>query len=220
MLEFARSFVRRFDPRWSFFQGLPIQGRVLEIGCGRGDNCAALRLIRPQWEICGLDVLPASEVPPFIAYVQHNLEVTPLPYPDAHFDAILFVHVIEHLRQPAGLNGEIKRLLRSGGQLYIETPNYTSIFAPSFSLRRDQHYPFNFFDDQEHVKPYSKQSLYEFIENCGLRDIRTGNTRNWLRIPSDLVGLPVALLSGDRRQAVRHFWNLYGWCIYGVGTKL
>ncbi len=217
--DFAARSIRSFDPRWAFFGSLPDNGRILDLGCGRGDNCLALRSVRPPWEIYGIDLLFASEVPEFVKYVQFDLNNRPLPYPDAHFDAILLIHVIEHLQNPLSLCSEIRRLLRPGGRVYIETPNYTTLFVPSFGLKRSQHHPFNFFDDLGHQKPYSKQALYEFIENCGLQVSKLGNTRNWLRIPIDLLGLPWNLIKGDRRRAVGHFWNLYGWCIYGVGQK-
>lgn len=169
LLELVTRCVRRFDPRWSFIRGLPERGRILEIGCGGGENCLVLQAARPDWEIYGLDVLPASQVPEFVRYARHNLEDMPLPYSDAHFDAVLFVHVIEHLRHPADLNSEITRLLRPGGRFYVETPNYTSLFVPSFGLKRNQHHPFNFFDDLGHVRPYSKQALSSSLKTAGCK---------------------------------------------------
>jgi len=191
----------------------------LEIGCGCGENCALLRRFHPQIEIHGLDLLAASEVPEFIQYQRVNVEQGPLPYPDAHFDGILLIHVLEHLHHPTKLCPEIQRLLKPGGCLYVEAPNYTSIFAPSFGIGRDQHQPFNFFDDLEHIRPYTKQALFEFVERCGMRVQRAANTRNWLRLPFDVLVFPMALLQGDRPQAVRRFWNIWGWCIFASGLK-
>jgi SAM-dependent methyltransferase len=207
------------EPRQRFLRSLPANGRVLEIGCGRGENCALLRKLHPQVEIHGLDLLPPAEVPDFVHYRQHDLEREPLPYRDAYFDGILLIHVLEHLHHPIRLCSEIQRMLTPRGSLYVEAPNYTSVLVPSFSLRRHQHHPFNFFDDIEHVRPYTKQALFEFIERCGLHLNIVANARNWLRFPLDLIAFPVALLRGDRPQAVRRFWNLWGWCIFAVGTK-
>ncbi len=208
-----------WDPRQRFLRRLPDAGRILEIGCGRGENCALLRKLHPQVEIHGLDLLPPAEVPDFVHYLQHDLEREPLPYPDGYFDGILLIHVLEHLHHPVRLCFQIQRLLTPGGSLYVEAPNYTSILVPSFSLNRYQHHPFNFFDDIEHVRLYTKQSLYEFVERCGLHLSKVANARNWPRFPLDLILFPLALLQGDRPQAVRRFWNLWGWCIFAVGTK-
>jgi len=207
------------DPRRRFLLHLPKVGRVLEIGCGRGDNCTLLHQLHPQVEIYGLDLLAVSEVPDFIQYQLVNVEENPLPHPDAHFDAIILIHVLEHLRHPTKLCSEIQRLLKPGGRLYIEAPNYTSMFVPSFGLDRGQHHPFNFFDDLEHWRPYTKQSLFEFVERSGLSVSAVATLRNWPRLPLDLLALPVELMRGKRPAAVRRFWNLWGWCIYAIGTK-
>jgi len=219
VLDHPGSFFGGWDPRQRFLRHLPDAGRVLEIGCGRGQNCALLRRLHPQIEIHGLDLLAAPEVPDFIRYQRVNVEQEPLPYPDAYFDGILLTHVLEHLHQPTKLCAEIQRLLKPGGYLYVEAPNYTSVFAPSFGMGRGQHQPFNFYDDLEHLRPYTKQALFEFVEQCGLRILQVGSTRNWLRFPLDLLLFPLALLQGDRPQAVRRFWNIWGWCIFAIGTR-
>ncbi|MFH1862811.1 MAG: methyltransferase domain-containing protein, partial [bacterium] len=219
-LRFLRDIVKRYDARWSFFATIPPQGRILELGCGRGGNALALRGLYPELEIHGLDLLEAAEVTPVIQYHRCDLSSSRLPFPDEHFDAILFIHVIEHLPDLANIISEIPRLLKSGGTIYNETPNFTSLLVPSFGFHREQHYPFNFFDDLGHQRPFSKQSLYEFIERCNLSVEKLGCVRNWLRVPFDLCGILAGFIRGDRPRIVRHFWNVYGWCIYGIGKKI
>jgi SAM-dependent methyltransferase len=47
-----------------------------------------------------------------------------LPYPDDHFDAIILTEVLEHLSyNPLPVLQEISRILKTGGILYITTPN-------------------------------------------------------------------------------------------------
>jgi SAM-dependent methyltransferase len=215
-----RKFVVSFDVRTRFISNVQSAKRILDLGCGRGVNSFSIREVNDDVEIHGVDILPRCEVPDFIYYQEVDIDKNRLPYQDDFFDVIIFTHVIEHLRTPLQLGKEINRVLKKGGEIYIETPNWTTIFVPSFGFHREQHFPFNFFDDQSHLKPWTKQGLYEFLsDNCGFRVQKVGTVRNWLRVPFDFVRVPVGLMSGNRKYLISAFWNLYGWCIYGVGSK-
>lgn len=213
-------FSRRFDIRWRFYHRIRESRKILELGCGSGINYSNLREISSSAEFHGVDLVPPAEAPEGILYTQLNLDEGTLPYPDGAFDAILFTHVIEHLRNPFSLGMEINRVLRPGGVIYVETPNWTSMLVPSFRFHPDQHNPFNFFDDPTHIRPYTNQSLFEFLhEACRLRVETIETVRNWPRVPWDILKLLVCLTTGNRRKVINAFWNLYGWCICGIGVK-
>ena len=50
----------------------------------------------------------------------------PLPYPSAHFDAVVSMDVIEHLVDPLPWLSDALRVLKPGGLLFLTTPNYAS----------------------------------------------------------------------------------------------
>ena len=50
----------------------------------------------------------------------------PLPYPDAHFDGLVSMDVIEHVPDPAAWLAEAFRVVRPGGRVFLTTPNYAS----------------------------------------------------------------------------------------------
>ena len=219
-LQTAQKILLHFDTRREFFRSLRSAKRILDLGCGPGKNCLELRALSPHLEFHGVDLLEKSAVPDFIQYHTLDLNAPVLPYPDDFFEAIIFVHVIEHLEKPLSLGPEIKRVLAPGGRIYIETPNWTTMLVPSFGYKRAQGYPFNFFDDHTHVKPWSKHGLYVYLsQTCGLRVEQVGTRRNWFRFFLDPLIMIVALLKGDRAYLVSSFWNLYGWCIFAIGKK-
>jgi 2-polyprenyl-3-methyl-5-hydroxy-6-metoxy-1,4-benzoquinol methylase len=107
-------------------------GTLFEIGCGNG---WALELMqRRGWAVSGIDPDPAA-----VASARaRGLDVTQaLPHDlvdgrlDGRFDAVVAVHVLEHVFDPAAFVAVCRRLLRPGGQATLVTPN-----AGGLGLRR------------------------------------------------------------------------------------
>jgi ubiquinone/menaquinone biosynthesis C-methylase UbiE len=104
--------------------------RVLDLGCGRGEVLLACALAGA--EVAGLDYAAAA-----VAISLETLadvggaevvqgDVTELPWPDAHFDAVLNGDVIEHVvpEDADRMLREVHRVLRPGGRLVVHTaPN-------------------------------------------------------------------------------------------------
>jgi SAM-dependent methyltransferase len=159
-------------------------------------------------------------VPDYYIYKNVDLENGILPYPDDFFDIILFTHVIEHLYSPLTLGKEINRVMKKHAKIYIEAPNWTTMLVPSFGYHREQHNPFNFFDDPTHVRPWSKHGIFEFLlQGCRLSVERVGTERNWLRVPQNLIRIVTGLLTGNRTMVISAFWNVFGWSIFAIGRK-
>jgi len=103
--------------------------RLLDWGCGHGHAAAALQ--RAGLEVVALEFNPDAEegsrAPlPFFPEVeaQFTREPVRLPFPDAEFDAVLSLGVLEHVPDPGGSLAEIHRVLRPGGTLYVyKLPN-------------------------------------------------------------------------------------------------
>jgi SAM-dependent methyltransferase len=216
-----KKIIQRGDIHNTIFQGLRNAQRILEIGCSRGGNCIKIHELHPDVEIHGVDIIDGKHVPEFIHYKRINPENHTLPFPDDYFDAVLIIYVLEHIQDPFKLCYEIRRVMKIGAVLFAEVPNWTTMFVPSFGFKRDQYNPFNFFDDPSHVRIWTKQSLFEFIHGgCGLKTDKIRTSRNPLKIPLDILSILKGLFTGNRDLIVLPFWNIFGWCIHGVGYKL
>jgi 2-polyprenyl-3-methyl-5-hydroxy-6-metoxy-1,4-benzoquinol methylase len=100
-------------------------GRVLDIGCGRGDFLMACR--RKGWQVAGVEQAgaPIMELRQSLGLdVVATTEILSLP--DASFDVVTMWHVFEHMADPRETLRNAYRLLRPGGRIIIEVPNFGS----------------------------------------------------------------------------------------------
>ncbi|MCQ9206770.1 MAG: class I SAM-dependent methyltransferase [Omnitrophica bacterium] len=69
--------------------------------------------------------------------VVHDLDRIPWPFVDDQFREIVCHHVLEHLNDIAHIMSELYRICAKDGEIYIEVPHYTSLFAnnPEHKLR-------------------------------------------------------------------------------------
>jgi SAM-dependent methyltransferase len=85
---------------------IPPAARILDVGCGDGTLDLLIIRQRPDISIVGVDVLvrPNTRIP-----VQ-PYDGTKIPYPDASFDAVMFVDVLHHTADPHVLLKEATRV--------------------------------------------------------------------------------------------------------------
>ncbi len=108
--------------------------RRLNLGCGTD--------IRPGWVNLDSASLPGVDV-------VHDINQTPLPFPDESFDEILCYDILEHVDVVPVLR-ECHRILVRGGQLSIEVPHFTSN---------------NNFVDPTHRNRFSVKTFRFFVRN-------------------------------------------------------
>ena len=108
--------------------------RVLEIGCGRGGFLCSLALNAPEPlpSFFGIDYAPnavaqarALARDQGCAKIDFAVgDIQAIAHPDATFDTVISCETIEHVPDPGAALGELARVLRPGGKLFLTTPNY------------------------------------------------------------------------------------------------
>ena len=146
------------QPLLSFILNLPAQARILDAGCGGGKVSQLVKTHRPDVKIYANDISEVGQyLPVGVEFKKVSVESLDQAYPPDFFDAIICLHVIEHLLYPMRMILAIRSVLKPGGQLFIETPNWTRLFIP-FS-------PGQFFwNDYTHIRPFSTFSLRKLLE--------------------------------------------------------
>jgi SAM-dependent methyltransferase len=101
--------------------------RVLDVGCGTGRGGAALKSLRPETDLVGLDCVRARLASlPNGVYAQTLCGLsTRIALPDQSVDAVVAGEFIEHLADEDvdETLREFHRVLRVGGVLLLTTPN-------------------------------------------------------------------------------------------------
>ncbi len=85
-------------------------------------------------------------------------------FPDAAFDAIALIELVEHLRDPRSLLEECRRILRPGGIVMITTPNAASLTARAMGARWGV---FSLAGMGGHVSFFNPRSLEGLAERTG-----------------------------------------------------
>jgi SAM-dependent methyltransferase len=117
--------VRDYDSSRSLLNSLhPSRGKLVEVGSSLGFLLAAFR--RDGWKVMGVE--PDRNACRYavqkmgIETINSTLEEAALP--DASVDVVVMLHVIEHVPDPVGTLREIRRILKPGGHVVLETPRY------------------------------------------------------------------------------------------------
>ena len=151
--------------------------RVLEVGCGLGDDASALaKLVAPGGSAVGID---GSRGMVEAARKRHggveglSFEVanaSTLPFDDASFDGCRTDRVLQHIADPAAVIREMARVLRPGGSLVIYDNDWETLTVPSGDRKRTR-VVLNAWCDR-FPSGWIGRQLVPLLLEAGLRDIQ------------------------------------------------
>lgn len=142
----------------------PQRGKLLEIGSYLGIFLEKIRAA--GWDVTGLE--PFHTVAEY-SRKTYGLNVVEklLPeakFADGQFDVVMMLHVIEHLPSPADYVREIRRILKPGGALVVETPRFDSLMFKVMG-RRER----SLSNCDGHIYFFTVPSLSELLERNGFK---------------------------------------------------
>ena len=151
--------------------GLPLGEplEVLDFGCGLGFIWDHLNKLGSRWHYTGLDFSPDSVKKVIEKASGHqnfkdaqSIKSLPTELPDAHFDVVLLIEVVEHLNDiylDSTLT-EIARVLKKGGCLVITTPNEEELFkSKKFCPECGA-----IFHEMQHLRSWSAPTLSAYLK--------------------------------------------------------
>ncbi len=139
---------------WLFERhGVARDAAVVDVGAGQGHGLIPLH--RAGWRnlvAVDRDPLHFERFRAELGFrtFECDVEHEPLPLESASVDAVLMMHLIEHLFDPNHVLGELFRVLRGGGVLFVVTPDWRKQVK-------------EFYRDPTHVRPYDKVAMARLL---------------------------------------------------------
>lgn len=153
----------------------PAEIRLLDVGCSSGAFLGAA--VRLGFNAEGVEPAPkAAQTAQAAGLKVHQGLLQEAGYADGQFDAITLFEVIEHLKDPAELLRECRRILRPGGIMLIGTGNAGSWSTAAMGAN------WEYFDIDKHgghISFYSPHSLGMLAQHTGfaVAEVRTRGVR-------------------------------------------
>jgi 2-polyprenyl-3-methyl-5-hydroxy-6-metoxy-1,4-benzoquinol methylase len=186
---------------------VPPGSTVLDVGAAAGDVARVLRT--RGCTVTGIEIDPraaASGEPEVDRMIVGDIESMDLEAElgDARFDVVLLLDVLEHLREPGRVLGELAMRLAPGGRVIASIPNITHAAVRLELLKGQFRYRNTGLLDQTHVHFFDATEVESLFRGAGLViDERLRVTRNLdeTEFDIDIDALPADVLaaatSGD-----------------------
>jgi SAM-dependent methyltransferase len=176
--EFDREkIVRASRFRADYFQkytGLK-SGSILEVGSSEGHFLHELKI--RGFSVTGVEPSPLSALAREKGIPVHNDILENVDLPDASFDAVCMIQVVEHFEEPREVLALARSKLKKGGVIVIETPDIFSVGS------RFEKTPYKLFN-KEHVSYFSPENLSGLVESMGFSTVAVGHCDyDGLRLP-------------------------------------
>jgi 2-polyprenyl-3-methyl-5-hydroxy-6-metoxy-1,4-benzoquinol methylase len=138
-------------------------GRLVDVGCGDGGFLVAARV--EGWRVAGVEPVGALAVRRS-AELGIDIRSGSLPVPDfGDVDVVTALHVLEHVPDPVDLLRQLVDVVRGGGIVTVEVPNFGS------AARRVLGGGWSLLQPDEHITHFTAASLRRAFAEAGLGNV-------------------------------------------------
>ena len=147
------------------------RGTALDLGAGEGAFAQRLHALGYDVVACDVDadLYKARDIP----FRPGNIN-DGIPFDDASMDLVVFIEVLEHLKNPWRAVEEMRRVLRPGGHLLLTTPNTGNLRQRMHYLLHGRFYGFGhpvIRSPLEHIHPFSLSELTMMMNENGFHNV-------------------------------------------------
>jgi 2-polyprenyl-3-methyl-5-hydroxy-6-metoxy-1,4-benzoquinol methylase len=166
--------------------------RVIDIGCGCGTNAHAFKEKTPRAFVLGVETNPqAAELARAVCddvFAGTCEEWAAAKADSAPFDAVILADVVEHIADPiAFLRSLVGIPALKGATWIISVPNFGVWHNRARTLLGLQGYAWNGLWDRTHLRFFTRKTLLELLDYCGLEVIEEKCTASFAQSTSSVT---------------------------------
>jgi ubiquinone/menaquinone biosynthesis C-methylase UbiE len=180
IFQWIDDYTKKFDKNNKKF-------KILDIGCGWGNDLTAIFAISENIELYGIEIDDkkiAACQPKNIMIFKINCETEKIPVNDNFFDIIIINQVLEHTKEIFYICSEISRVLKKQGILIIGVPNLGSFHNRIFLLFGFQPTCIELIGP--HVRGFTAPALKNFISSGNYFSIKEIKGSNFYPAPPQI----------------------------------
>lgn len=185
---FRNIFLKRVRIIEKFIKG---EGKVLDIGASTG---AFLELFKESgWETWGIEPSKSGEIARKKVTKLLRTTFEKVNLPRNYFDVVILNHTLEHVADPVSILKKVKTVLRKGGIVFVDVPNFGGLSSKLFGRY------WRFLTPEEHLFHFTKESLAKVLKKAGFKVIHEESRSGLFEYGNPLAELLDATTSLKKR---------------------
>jgi ubiquinone/menaquinone biosynthesis C-methylase UbiE len=192
--------------------------RILEVACGQGGFVHELANAGAQVTGCDFSSAALHATRSKLGANQAALvqgDAQSLPFADNSFDVLVSCETIEHLPRVQAALGEVHRVTRPGGMLFLTTPNYFNFMGLCEIYARFRH------PARKNDQPFDRRQwfpqIHQWIRRAGWTILRTDGTVH--QFPFFPGRNPVRWESLESNRSIRKLLSPFAYTYFVAAVK-
>lgn len=204
---FRNIFQKRYDTMSSYFKS---PGRVLDIGASTGTMLDIFKSF--GWKTYGVEPSESYKIAQNKGHFIYHSPFEEAKLQKNFYDLVIINHTLEHVASPPEVLEKIQKVLKPGGYVYIDVPNFDSI------SRRIAGQNWKYLLVSEHIHHFEPQTLKMLTKKSKLR-VKKVSTWSGIFDVANPLSLIIYKLTHFKKSVFEDIINIPANCIATLLNK-